>query len=94
MLTWNDVKGIGPARRAALEAAGFAAPEDLAQCLPVGDRDFDTVRPVAALRAGMETAFAGTVEKVRTAWVNGRSVTTATVRDDSGAIACVWFAMP
>ena len=94
MLTWNDVKGIGPARRAALEAAGFAAPEDLAQCLPVGYRDFDTVRPIAALRAGMETAFAGTIEKVRTAWVNGRSVTTATVRDDGGAIACVWFAMP
>ena len=94
MLTWNDVKGIGPARRASLEAAGFASPEQLAQCLPIGYRDFDTVRPITALRPGMESAFTGTLEQVRTAWVKGRSVTTASVRDDSGAIACVWFAMP
>lgn len=94
MLTWNDVKGIGPARRAALEAAGFFTPELLAQCLPVGYRDFDTVRPISALRAGMETAFAGTLEQVRTAWVKGRSITTASVRDESGAVFCVWFAMP
>lgn len=94
MLTWNDVKGIGPARRAALEAAGFLTPEQLAQCLPVGYRDFDTVRPISALCAGMETTFAGTLEQVRTAWVKGRSVTTASVRDESGAVSCVWFAMP
>ena len=47
MLTWNDVKGIGPARRAVLEAAGFAvAMEGGAQSLlPLAD----AVAPAAAL---------------------------------------------
>lgn len=61
MLTWDDVKGVGPARRAALEQAGFFTPEQLAQRLPVGYRDTRNVTPLAELRAGMETAFEGIV---------------------------------
>ena len=95
MLTWDDVKGVGPARRAALEQAGFFTPEQLAQRLPVGYRDTRNVTPLAELRAGMETAFEGIVSpQARLVRLGRQSYVTARIEDGSGSLKCTWFSAP
>ena len=92
MLSWNDVKGVGPARRKSLEEAGFFTPESLAECLPIGYRDTTKCTPVGQMRPGMETAFEGIIaERARVARVRGRVYVTAKVQDDTGTIRCTWF---
>ncbi len=95
MLTWNDVKGVGPARRSALEEAGLFAPEQLVERLPVGYRDTTLLTPTGMLRPGTEAAFEGIVaSQARTVRIQGRVYVTATINDGSGAIKCTWFSAP
>lgn len=95
MLTWNDVKGVGPARRQTLEAAGLFHPEQLAERLPIGYRDTTQVTPVQALRAGMETAFEGTLaQQARVVRHGSRVYVTSKVQDATGALKCTWFSAP
>lgn len=95
MLTWDQVKGIGPARRATLEAAGLFSPEQLAERLPVGYRDTTAVVSIAALHAGTEAAFEGIVAKqARTVRLGGRVYVTTTIQDDTGQLKCTWFSAP
>lgn len=92
MLTWNDVRGVGPARRAALEQAGFFSPEQLAQRLPIGYRDTTRVVPLAMLRPGMECAFEAVIaRRARVVRQGGRVYVTTTLQDESGTLACTWF---
>ncbi len=95
MLSWNDVKGVGPARLSALEQAGLFAPEQLAERLPIGYRNLDKPVPIAQLRPGVEAAFDGTVAKqARVVRLGGRAYVTATLSDASGSIRATWFAAP
>ena len=94
MLQWEDIRGIGPARCAALKEAGFPTPEVLAERLPTGYRDLTKTVEISALHTGMEAAFCGVVESVRSIWLNGRNMTTAVVQDGTGKIPCVWFSAP
>lgn len=92
MLSWNDVKGVGPARRSALEQAGFCTPEQLAQRLPIGYRDTTQVTPIAELTPGMEAAFEGEIVRLaRLSRVGPRTYVTTSVRDATSAIGCTWF---
>ncbi len=80
MLTWNDVKGVGPARRSALEQAGLFAPEQLAERLPMGYRDTTKIVPIAMLRPGIEAAFLAVLPKpARLVRLGARSFVTAIV---------------
>ena len=95
MLTWNDVKGVGPARRKALLEAGLFTPEQLAERLPAGYRDTTKCTPVAQLRPGMEAAFEGAVsQQARLVRLKGRVYVTAKIEDETGAIRCTWFSAP
>lgn len=95
MFTWNDVKGVGPARRAALEQAGLFTPEQLAERLPIGYRDLSRTVPVCELRPGMEAAFEGRVKtQARVVRFSGRVYVTTQIEDETGAIKCTWFSAP
>lgn len=95
MLTWDDVKGVGPARRQALEQAGLFVPEALVERLPVGYRDTEHTTPIGMLRAGMETAFEGVVaEQARIVRMGARVYVTAKIADETGTIKCTWFSAP
>lgn len=94
-LSWSDVKGVGPARLAALEQAGFFSPEQLVERLPIGYRDTTRLTPVALLRPGQEAAFEGVIAgQARTVRLGGRVYVTTKVEDESGAIKCTWFSAP
>lgn len=95
MLSWEKVKGIGPARRAALCAAGLLSPEQLVERLPVGYRDTARVVPIASLRAGEEVAFEGVVsQRARVVRLGGRVFVTASIADKTGTLKCTWFSAP
>lgn len=95
MLSWNDVKGVGPARRSALEQAGLFSPEQLALRLPIGYRDTARLTPIAQLRAGTEAAFEGVVaQQTRTVRMGGQVYVTTKIADDSGSLKCTWFSAP
>lgn len=95
MLSWNDVKGVGPARLSALTQAGFLTPEQLAERLPTGYRDTTKAVPIAALRPGMEAAFEGVIaQQARTVRLGGRVYVTTKLQDDSGVLKVTWFSAP
>ncbi|MDR0929159.1 MAG: ATP-dependent DNA helicase RecG [Oscillospiraceae bacterium] len=94
-MTWNDVKGVGPARLQALEQAGLFAPEDLAERLPIGYRDTARVTPIAALRPGTACAFEGVVARqARPVRAAGKFYVTTAIQDSSGLLRCTWFSAP
>lgn len=95
MLTWNDVKGVGPARLAVLEQAGFLFPEQLAQRLPIGYRDTTRVVPLSMLRPGTECAFEAVIARqARVVRLGGRVYVTTTLQDETGTLKCTWFSAP
>lgn len=94
-LSWSDIKGIGPARRASLEQAGLFTPESLAERLPIGYRDTTDVRPIASLHAGMEAAFEGIVaQQARVVRTGGRVFVATKIEDATGGLRCAWFSAP
>ena len=54
--TLADIKGIGAARRKALESAGIFTPRDLVMRLPADYRDLTKITPLSALRPGEPAA--------------------------------------
>lgn len=94
MNSWDDVKGVGPARRSAFEQAGLFSPQELAERLPVGYRDSTRPQPVVALREGMETAFWATAENPRIVRAQGKVYVAAKLKDATGSIKGVWFSAP
>ncbi len=95
MLSWADVKGVGPARLQSLEAAGLSTPESLARRLPTGYQDMTQDTPIASLRAGQEMCFCGTIARqARTVRLGGRVYVTTRIEDATGGIACTWFQTP
>ena len=94
-LQWSDVKGVGPARLAALTQAGFLTPEMLAERLPVAYRDTEKVFPLASLQAGQEVAFEGTVaERARAVRAGGLYYVTTKITDGSAEFRVTWFSAP
>ncbi len=95
MLSWDTVKGIGPARRKALLEAGLFTPEMLAERLPVGYRDSTEARPIGSLTAGAEVCFEGVVaQQARTVRIRGAVYVTTQIADATGALKCTWFSAP
>ena len=95
MLSWNDIKGIGPARRAALEQAGFPLPAMLAELLPLRYQDATRVCPIAELSPGMETALEGVLASpARLVHFRGQNYVSAVLQDSTGSIRCTWFSAP
>lgn len=95
MLTWEMIKGVGPARRFALEEAGFFKPEQLVEHLPIGYRDTTHTVPIANLRPGDQVAFEGEIMKPAKLIRQAKyTYVTASLQDATGILACTWFSAP
>jgi ATP-dependent DNA helicase RecG len=91
----SAVRGIGPARAAALAAAGFARVADLVFHLPARYEDRRTIVPLGAATAG-EATFRGRLRDLRRVRLRrrGLSLVRGVVADDSGELPVVWFNRP
>ena len=89
------MKGFGPARQKALEARGITSPEQLLDRLPSGYKDTTVTTPVDALSDDMQCAFEGWIDgPAHLHRAHGMTWVSARVRDESGAIRCLWFNQP
>ncbi|HEX9615746.1 MAG TPA: OB-fold nucleic acid binding domain-containing protein, partial [Bacteroidota bacterium] len=91
------LRGIGPKRAAALEAAGIITIEDLLYYFPRGYLDRRAIIPIAQLRnhvrSGQPVTVIGEVfrQEARRSKRSNRTIFFLTLRDDSGFVQCVWF---
>ena len=91
-LSLEELKGIGPKRREALENAGIHTARDLVCYLPREYRDLTDVRPLALLRPGEGAAVRvrviGGVSMTR---FRGLVIVRARLEDASGKMQAVWY---
>lgn len=91
----EKAKGLGPIRKKALEAAGILSDERLLAFFPVRYTDYTNVKTVADSSPGEEIVLeVGISGKPSQARVNGKTITRAVLRDETGSIQAVWFSQP
>ncbi|AJE03607.1 ATP-dependent DNA helicase RecG [Geobacter pickeringii] len=86
------IKGVGPKLAETLGRKGIATVEDALYLLPNRYEDRRQVVPIARLRPGMTSVFAGEIISADVvATKGGRRFFEAVVRDASGTVSCKWF---
>ncbi|NQT51808.1 ATP-dependent DNA helicase RecG [bacterium] len=91
----SAVKGVGPSVAERLGNLGIARVRDLLWHFPRLHQDRSQLTPIAEVRVGELEAISGRVRAVKlNRWRRRGAVLTATVEDDTGQIAAVWFGMP
>ena len=89
------IKGIGPARRAALEAAGIRTARDLVMLLPREYRDLTNTVSLEALQPGVFSALRVRITgEVRQQYARKLVITRAMVTDGTQVIPTVWYNQP
>ena len=85
------LKGVGERRADAFARLGVYTAGDLLRHIPHRYVDASSVTPLAQTRVGDEVACAGVVvTKAVTPTRKGLRIFSAVIRDDSGALECVW----
>ena len=94
-ISLTGIKGIGPARLKAFEAAGIRTVRELVMFLPREYRDLTHTVPLAALKPGDTAAVrvrvAGEVSERR---ARRLLITKVYVTDDTDTIQVVWYNQP
>lgn len=90
----EKIKGVGAKTAEALAKAGLVTVGDLIEFLPRGYEDYSIITDIKDIRPGKVTLRAR-VEHLNTRRVRrGLHITEATLADDSGKVAAVWFNQP
>lgn len=87
----DRVKGVGPVKRAALEAAGILTVDDLLQHLPRRYQDRTSATPVHELKPGADAVVFGEVVGVRTGRGRRMRFVEVAVSDGTGTVLATWF---
>lgn len=87
---------VGQRTAARLTKLGIHTVRDLLWHLPSRYEDYSQAVPIAQVTAGEKHSVQGEVVAIgsRFIWPKRMSITTATIRDDSGGIRAVWFNQP
>lgn len=88
------VKGVGPANAATLAEKGLKTVQDLLLCLPLRYEDRSKIVKINALLLDEPITIIATVKKFSQFFRSGRTMSTATIADDSGTLTCFWFNNP
>ena len=94
-LSLSGIKGIGPARLKAFEAAGIRTVRDLVMFLPRDYRDLSVFTPLSEIQPGetvsVKVRVAGEVSQRR---ARRLVITKVYVTDDSDTLPVVWYNQP
>ncbi len=91
----KDLRGVGKTRLESLCAAGILSLRDLLYFLPAGYKDTTAVTPISELTPGQNAAVVGYIKgKPRLNRFKGLNSVTASLWDETGHIACVWYNQP
>lgn len=91
----KQIKGLGPKRIEALNAAGIYTASDLLWRFPVGYIDSTRDTPVAKALPGRFACFSLSFMGAPTLrYIKGMNMVTAQAEDDSGVIRIIWFNQP
>ncbi len=94
-ISLSQIRGIGPARLKAFEAAGIRTVRELTMFLPKEYRDLTQVTPLAMLQPGEATAVRARVAGEVTEYRARRLlITRVYVTDDSDTVQVVWYNQP
>lgn len=90
----SNIKGVGEKTREAFEKAGLHTVGDLINFFPRRYEDYSKLTNISDIRPGRVT-LKGRVDSVITRQVRrGMHITEATLEDETGKIAAVWFNQP
>ncbi|MBQ9299976.1 MAG: ATP-dependent DNA helicase RecG [Clostridia bacterium] len=91
----KELRGIGPSRLALLKKSGIETIYDLLTVLPSGYRDTTVITPIDQVRPGEFCCIRGKLkDDPKSAYYKGLNRTTASLKDDTGAIPLTWFNQP
>jgi ATP-dependent DNA helicase RecG len=90
----TKLKGIGTAGSGRLSVLGIRTVRDLIYHFPRRYDDFGQRKHIKQLELGDQVTVTGTVRSTHLGRAGGRSIFSATLKDDSGAIECNWFNQP
>ncbi len=87
---------VGPKSLSRLKKLGIKTVKDLLWHFPARYDDFSAILPIAQVEAGTIVNIKGRIVDISTAslWRRRRTVTNATVEDESGIIHVAWFNQP
>ncbi|HXK35959.1 MAG TPA: ATP-dependent DNA helicase RecG [Candidatus Paceibacterota bacterium] len=90
------VRSVGTRSAARLAKLGIRVVRHLLWHIPSRYEDYSAVVPISEITPGEKQSIQGEVVAIATRfiWPRRMSVTTATVRDDSGAVRATWFNRP
>ncbi|MEK7638231.1 MAG: ATP-dependent DNA helicase RecG [Patescibacteria group bacterium] len=90
------VRSVGTRSAARLAKLGIKSVRQLLWHLPARYEDYSLAVPIADVIPGQKQSIQGEVISIvsRHIWPRRLTITTATLRDDSGAIRAVWFNQP
>jgi ATP-dependent DNA helicase RecG len=90
------VRSVGARSAARLAKLGIHSVRQLLWHLPARYEDYSLAVPIADVIPGQKQSIQGEVVSIvsRHIWPKRMTITTATLRDDSGAIRAVWFNQP
>ena len=90
----EKVKGVGVKTAESFKDAGLLTVEDLIYFFPRGYDDYSVITPIAEIQPG-KVSLRAKVENLRTSRARrGLHITEASLVDDSGKVAAVWFNQP
>lgn len=89
------LKGVGPKTARRLEKIGIKTVWDLIAYYPFRYRNYTTTAPINTLQEGETVTIKGTIKEIKNEYLRGgRKIQKATVQDESGELAVVWFNQP
>ncbi len=90
------VRSVGARSAARLKKLGITTVRQLLWHLPARYEDYSQTVPIASIQPGQKQSVRGEVASIasRHIWPKKLTITTATIRDESGAVRVVWFNQP
>ena len=90
----TQIKGVGVKTADSFEKAGITTVRDLMTFFPRKYEDYSKITPISALKPG-KVSLKVAIEGLKTRRVRrGLHITEATLVDDTGKVAAVWFNQP
>lgn len=95
MRALKELRGLGTARLSLLNKAGIYTIYDLLMGMPSDYRDTTVITPIREIVPGKFCCISGYLKAApRSAYFRGVNRTTATIKDDTGALSLLWFNQP